>query len=235
MTSGATLNPRASGTMNAYLGANPSPTRSFQPVSPPNAAAAARDGQRRRPGYGGGYIGSGPRPMTGGPRQGPRSGGGGRGGGRGGGQGPGDDGRSWYENLVQRMDMPLDAMFESQRVGLENSLATQLQQLRGMFNVGNAQLAEQQLLGGEQIGEAMNTRGIYGSGLMDLENQRLTNDIGEQKLGLLSQFQQGRYGARSDYRGGMQEALLALAQRLQGQRGLPLPGRGPYGMALGRR
>lgn len=234
MTSGATLNPRASGTMNAYLGANPSPTRSFQPVTLPNAAAAARDGQRRRPGYGGGYVGPGGRPTG-------QAGGGGRPGGGGGGRpgggngGGGDGGRSWYENLVRRMDMPLDAMFESQRVGLENSLATQLQQLRGMFNVGNAQLAENQLLGGEQIGEMMNDRGIFGSGLMDLENQRLTNDIGEQKLDLLSQFQQGQYGARSDYRGGMQEALLALAQRLQGQRGLPLPSRGPYGMALGRR
>jgi hypothetical protein len=50
---------------------------------------------------------------------------------------------------------------------------------------------------------------------------------------LENQFAQGKYGATSDYRGQMMQALQDLASRLQGQDNLPLPEWGPWGDLTG--
>lgn len=182
------------------------------------------------------------------PGGGPGGGGGGGGGGNnGGGQQPPPNpwdpnaindvinGTGDYAALMKKLGMPLDPQFMAQRTDLVNNRDSALSQLLNQFNVGNAQLDQQSLLGQRSIASNDAARGLYGSGIMARDNRLLGNDIAQQRLGLQTGYDQGTLGANTDYRSQMMQSLMDLATRLQGQSNLPLPTWGPWAMGTNRR
>lgn len=174
-------------------------------------------------------------------------GGGNNGNGNGGGQPPPNpfdpnaindviNGTGDYADLMKKLGMPLDPQFMAQRTMLVNNRDSALSQLLNQFNVGNAQLDQQNVLGQRQIAGNDAARGLYGSGIMARDNRLLGNDIAQQRLGLQTGYNEGTLGANQDYRGQMMQSLMDLASRLQSQQNLPLPTWGPWAqqMAGGR-
>lgn len=174
-----------------------------------------------------------------------QGGGNGGGGNQGGGQPPPNpfdpnaindvlNGTGDYANLMRKLGMPLDPQFMAERTMLVNNRDSALSQLLNQFNVGNAQLDQQNVLGQRSIASNDAARGLYGSGIQVRDNRLLGNDIATQRLGLQGSYDQGTLGANQDYRGQMMQSLMDLATRLQGQQNLPLPTWGPWAMGNNR-
>lgn len=247
-TTGGVPNVLGSGIMQRYLGGNP--PRRHPMLQPPRPQGGKPFWQGNGPRMGPGGGGYGPGGFQFNPDRTRGGKGNGRGnGGVGGGMGPpGPAGNPWdpnvidqvlngtgdYAQLMKKLGMPLDPQFLAQQTSLMNNKESALSQLLNQFNVGNAQLDQQNVLGQRSIAGNDAARGLYGSGIMARDNRLLGNDIAQQRLGLQTGFDQGKFGAQQDYRSQMMQALQDLAQRLQGQQNLPLPTWGPWAMGGNR-
>lgn len=138
-----------------------------------------------------------------------------------------------YAQLMKKLGMPMDPQFLAERTGLVNNRDSALSQLLNQFNVGNAQLDQQSMLGQRAIAGNDAARGVYGSGIMARDNRLLGNDVAQQRLGLQTGYNEGSLGASQDYRSQMMSSLSELASRLQGQSNLPLPNWGPWSSGMG--
>jgi hypothetical protein len=215
-------NIRAQGTMQQYLGSNPVGREGpggIQSFLPPKLGGTRTGGITKggiTKGFGAtdqmGGI-SRRRLPPGGPLGGKKRKGKGKGGGVGGGR----------QNILKKMGMPLDPIYEMDRRQARDSLQAAMTQLQNQRQVGLAGLAEEELLGNRNIDENMASRGLYGSGIERRDERLLGNDIAESKMGLLSDFTSGRTGSQMDFRRQMQDALMDLARRQQGNKYLPLP------------
>lgn len=257
-TYGGTPNARGWGITQKFLGSNPIPSSradggfgamSRDPASFMGGMGTRNPGQsppivprqgggggfpmprmpQQYPGGGGGgfprgYPGQKMPPQGGGGQQGP---GGRKGGGLGGGVGGGKFALP-YDRLIHKLGLPMDPMFEAQRTALLNARDAQRQGLQSQRDVGMAALDEQSLLGNRQIDEEMAARGIFGSGIEDRSERLLGNDIARDRLGLIQDFFLGRQNVGQEFRSGLQGAMFDLANRMQGQPGLPLPTWGPW-------
>lgn len=210
-------------------GGRPGPGQT-PPITRPDQRPGGRAGGGKtfpgREGQSGPGGGGGGRPGGGGQ--------GGGGGGQGGGAGGGGQGGDRYDRLLRRMGLPLDPFFEAQRTQLMNERDMELNNLQNAYDVGQAQLAEQGLLGNRAIDEAMAARGLFGSGIEKTDERLLGNQLATAGLGLEQALATGQLGARQQYRGGMMQAMQELARRLQGEDYLPLPARGRNGGGGGR-
>lgn len=206
-TFGGVLNPRGSGLMQQFLGQNPVRTRRPGPVWP------GRNGGRP--------IGPNARP----PYQGPR---------------PGDIGRRpppaglppglgnnpppGQGGLVPGLGMPLDSLYEGDRRMAQDALTAALAQAQNAYQTGLAQVDEGAMLQNRDLDSSMADAGLFGSGIERKGERLIGNDLARNKLGLLSAFTGQQSGAQMDFQRANQDALLALAARLQGQDTIPLPG-----------
>lgn len=186
-------NVRGAGIMQGFLGANPVGGFGTRTAGGKQKGLGAIG--RGRPG------GIGP----GGPQRGGKGKGKGRGGGFGGGR-------------TNALGLPLDPMFEMDRRMARDSLQAQMTQLRNSRATGLAGLAEEEMLGNRAIDEDVAARGLYGSGIERRDERLLGNDVARAKMDMLSQFTTGQSGATMDFRRAMQDALLGLGRRNQGNR-----------------
>lgn len=203
-------NVRGAGIMQGFLGANPVAGFGTARNGVTKGLGAIGRGRPGGIGPGGPQLGGGGggRRMT--PPGGPQRGGGkGKGKGRGGGFGGG---------RTNALGLPLDPMFEMDRRMARDSLQAQMTQLRNSRATGLAGLAEEEMLGNRAIDEDVAARGLYGSGIERRDERLLGNDVARAKMDMLSQFTTGQSGATMDFRRAMQDALLGLGRRNQGNR-----------------
>jgi hypothetical protein len=129
--------------------------------------------------------------------------------------------------MISGWGLPLDAGFEAQRRQLTDALNRNLANVfnqrglvEGQYGVQNARLETQQGESNKDLLEALNARGLFGSGIQN-EDQRLQDarfgrsfqDLGFGKAGALGELASQESGIQTGFTQSLIEAMLDLISR----------------------